>query len=46
MYYIEDTLKWKRKHQIALRGELALEEAMELPYDIQQDEWMNEWLER
>jgi hypothetical protein len=26
----EDTGSWNRKHEIALRGELALEEAMDL----------------
>ena len=29
----KDTVKWKRKHQIALCGELALKEAVKLSED-------------
>jgi hypothetical protein len=36
-----DTRKWNRKNWIALYGELALEEAMDLSYD-KTVEWMNE----
>ena len=32
----EDILYWKRKYQIALGGELALEESMDLSSDRQQ----------
>jgi hypothetical protein len=35
----EDSGKWKRKHLIALRGELAFEDVMDLTYDrIRDDE--------
>ena len=34
--------KWKRKHYIALCGELALDEAMDMSYDT--TEWTNEWM--
>jgi len=42
----KDTGNWKRKHYIALCGELALEETMDMSYDTTEwiNEWMNEWM--
>jgi len=41
----EDTGNWKRKHQIALYGDLAFEDTVGLSLDRQQDELMNEVLD-
>jgi hypothetical protein len=38
------SLNWKKKHYIALYGELALEEAMDLLEDRLWNEWINEWM--
>ena len=34
----------KKKHSIALCGNLVLEETMGMSEDRLQDEWMNEWM--
>ena len=44
-----DTGNWNRKRYIALCGELALEEAVNMSYDRLRNEWrgderMNEWM--
>jgi hypothetical protein len=38
----KNTRNWKRKHYVALCGEIALEKAMDMTYDT--TEWMNEWV--
>ena len=42
----EDTLIWRRKLWIALCGELALEEALDLSWDRLLNEWMNYYVIR
>jgi uncharacterized protein YjbK len=37
----EDSGIWRRKHELALSGELALEETMDMSQDRLHSDWMN-----